>query len=957
MNRVVNITIKHFIVFLLILLGNIAVQSNPVSELDKDISYQKGRDLYNDDNYVEALEMFKKSLEERRNIFGETSVSVGNIYAWLGLVYKKLGFVEDAIENSTTAAEVYGRIEGVDVRRLAIIHNQLSTLYKMSGDIDNAISYLKNTERIILQNDLPRDGTYESMLINFANIYTELGEFDKALDYIEKAQDVIAGKPREINLKNVEGLLYLEMKDYPRALKEYNIALKLGEEYYGEGYIDKYKIYINLGFVYLNIEDFDNAIKYFGYAREIVAENFGEKNYNYSVIQNNIGEVYLKKSEKANSINQFLSGKRKNLRAALKSFQSAIIAVSTDFDNKDIYVNPDIGKSGNDLQLLAVLKGKGEAFSKLALIEKNNGKRENEIKYLQVALETYEVALEFINRIRSGFLNQKSKMILAENEHVTHFNTCEIATTLFELTQNTGYFEKAFQVSERSKSASFLAAMRDLKAHDFGGIPDSLLKKVEKLKSDLVVYKELLYTEYENVEEDSVKIKYWEGRVFELEQEQSSLVDKLEEEYPDYHSLKYSNRVVSLKEIQSRLKSRDAILEYVVNEPEGQYNGEIISFMITKNHFRLNRTEIDSSYNNYINDFLGFLKNGQVANTTKREFVQYTNSASHLYNLLVSPFEDYMKGFRVVCIPDGKLAYLPFDALISEKPDTTRMDFRNLKYFVKDFSISYSYSATLLYDYFKKDVQAEKGLVAFAPSYNNTPEIDINSVRAIREKLLPLPGAKLEVKGILDLISGDAYEGKEATETSFKEKAGQYDILHLAMHTVINDSLPMYSKLVFEIGEDTENNGCLDTYEVYNMRFKARLAVLSACKTGVGHLQKGEGVLSLARGFLYAGCPSIIMTLWNVEDKSSAKLMIDFYENLLAGYPKDEALRRAKLLHLETADPLKAHPYYWLGYVAVGDQSPLYSTKMPYFLGLIVLLLLIILVEKYISRRRRRDSI
>ena len=161
----------------------------------------------------------------------------------------------------------------------------------------------------------------------------------------------------------------------------------------------------------------------------------------------------------------------------------------------------------------------------------------------------------------------------------------------------------------------------------------------------------------------------------------------------------------------------------------------------------------------------------------------------------------------------------------------------------------------------------------------------------------------------------------------------------------------MYSKLVFS--STKEGDGLLDTYEIYNMSLQSRMSVLSACNTGSGRLQKGEGVMSLARAFLYAGCPAIVMTLWSVEDESSANLMIDFYKNLLSGYSKDEALRKAKIKHIQSADPLKAHPYFWLGYVSIGDQSALYQTKTIYFVGMIIFILLAMLTEKLYFRRKK----
>jgi CHAT domain-containing protein len=181
---------------------------------------------------------------------------------------------------------------------------------------------------------------------------------------------------------------------------------------------------------------------------------------------------------------------------------------------------------------------------------------------------------------------------------------------------------------------------------------------------------------------------------------------------------------------------------------------------------------------------------------------------------------------------------------------------------------------------------------------------------------------------------------EEATESNFKKNAENFDILHLAMHAVVNNEDPLYSKLAFTQKIDQIEDGFLNTYEIYNSRFNARMAVLSSCKTGFGKLRTGEGVMSLARGFMYAGCPSIVMTLWEVSDKSGARLMENFYKSLKRGRSKAEALREAKLDFLKNADNLKANPYFWSTYVVIGDSSPLFKKSLAYlyWLGAIMLL-------------------
>ena len=141
----------------------------------------------------------------------------------------------------------------------------------------------------------------------------------------------------------------------------------------------------------------------------------------------------------------------------------------------------------------------------------------------------------------------------------------------------------------------------------------------------------------------------------------------------------------------------------------------------------------------------------------------------------------------------------------------------------------------------------------------------------------------MEVDKISKEMKCKVFEGINATETNFKKHAANYKILHLAMHTILDDNNPLYSKLAFTQVKDTANDNFLHTYEIYDMKLNASLAVLSSCGSGFGKFQEGEGMQSLARGFTYAGCPSILMTLWEVADQSTVSLMDRFYYYLGQG--------------------------------------------------------------------------
>ncbi len=129
------------------------------------------------------------------------------------------------------------------------------------------------------------------------------------------------------------------------------------------------------------------------------------------------------------------------------------------------------------------------------------------------------------------------------------------------------------------------------------------------------------------------------------------------------------------------------------------------------------------------------------------------------------------------------------------------------------------------------------------------------------------------------------------------------------------------------------------------------MAVLSSCSSGFGKMHRGEGMMSLARGFYYAGCPSVVMTLWQVSDKSSSELMTDFYKYLKKGKSKQEAMRLAKIDYLDSSDDLTSNPYFWSGFVVLGDSSPIYKKSgMVYWVCILALFIALLVFFQYKKR-------
>jgi CHAT domain-containing protein len=287
-------------------------------------------------------------------------------------------------------------------------------------------------------------------------------------------------------------------------------------------------------------------------------------------------------------------------------------------------------------------------------------------------------------------------------------------------------------------------------------------------------------------------------------------------------------------------------------------------------------------------------------------------------------------------IPEGILSLIPFEILLTREVEHDLQDYRKLPYLLADKTITYSYSTTLLFYRLGRPAHPSRRILAVAPDYRLDQREISDFIRLHADRMPILKGVVDEVRAIRRIAGGKVLLGREANEHRFKRLAPDYSVLHLAMHTIPDDQEPMNTCLVFTPGKTGGEDGLLFAHELYNYSWNASLAVLSACETGSGQLITGEGVLSLARGFIYAGCPNLIMTLWAVDDKSSQVVMENFYRKIGSGENMADGLRNAKLQYLESADKLHAHPHFWAGYVFLGNNDPAPSSRQPAWLLLAI---------------------
>ena len=292
-----------------------------------------------------------------------------------------------------------------------------------------------------------------------------------------------------------------------------------------------------------------------------------------------------------------------------------------------------------------------------------------------------------------------------------------------------------------------------------------------------------------------------------------------------------------------------------------------------------------------------------------------------LYQQLIAPIEALTKlPEELIVMPDGVLGYLPFELLLKAQP-TNVIAFSAYPYLLKEHSIYYNYSVALWQQMLEQvPTKANNNFIAFAPTFKSMERP--KDIAGLRRDLGALIYNVPEVEAIQEIIGGQIYINEAATKNKFLEKAHAHRIVHLATHGKADEASGDNAYLAF-FKEDSTSNALLTNLDLYNTVLPVDMVVLSACETGIGALQNGEGIMSLARGFSYAGAKSIIPSLWSVNDQTTMELMASFYTYLQAGKAKDTALRQAKLDFLNAHPHQDAHPFYWAAFIAIGDMEVL----------------------------------
>src|SRR5690606_23061669 len=434
------------------------------------------------------------------------------------------------------------------------------------------------------------------------------------------------------------------------------------------------------------------------------------------------------------------------------------------------------------------------------------------------------------------------------------------------------------------------------------------------------------------------------------EQQYADLLRVIEREHPAYYALRYGETRVSLKQLREEVVApeRDLLL-YAMGDDH-------LYMMVVRQDttvlLRRGRAGLEAAVK---------ALNSAIA---ERLDGAYAEAAHTLYKMIFEPVEPFLRNTELMVVPVGPLHNVNFEVLLARP--ATAGDFRQ-QLLLQRHAIAYLLSATTAVQFAHLGKRRSGKVLALAPGFTDdlkqdylsevkdTALVDRAYLRFVRQ-----PFAVRSAQQLGGLLSARVMVGDDANETDFREQASAYSILHLGTHAEMNAASPLYSKLVLSKngeGVTADGDGYLHAYEIYELDLQAQLAVLTACATGAGRDDEGEGVRSLGYSFAFAGCPSLVVSLWNIDEKVSSEIISRFYANLAAGMPKHLALRKAKLQHLSEAPEELASPYYWAGLVLVGDVAPVHiSTWKRHAPWWIASALLLGGLGWYLLKRRQRTG-
>ena len=843
----------------------------------------------------------------------------------------KLGKYTIVLKEVRPSVEEDFRINEASAKILELANETTTLRYK--GTIEGLREAIAKWDEVIEVSRIKKDKVWEGVALNTQGLlYNQLGEFQNALDLYLKSLEIwkeLKNLQYEGSALNNIGIIYRWLGENEKAISYYNRAIAIQRE---TGDRRSVGIYLNnLGFSYMRLEDYEKAEDIFRQSLEIKREDERPRGKrSVAVTLNNLGRTLIFKGDIEAGLDYLQQSL--DLRREIEhhwGVANSLLNLGT--------VQWEIGrkeegyKNLTEANIRSVEIGdrslESESFYLLAVAEQDRGN-------LTKAIENITAGLEVIERIRGELVGNESRYAYFSTVQNYYELYTDLLVSRYEKTNSKDDLALALEISERSRSRSLVELLQEAKVDFRKGIDAKLLaqqKNLEKQINDKYARRQNLLSR-KSKPEAITKIN---NEINELNLQLEKLNLKIRTENPKFADLA-EGTTINAKEIQNLLDDDSVLLEYKLGEKRS------FAWLVTKDSIDIFELPKRESINSKAKKFYDLIvKNKRVERRKVDEL------AKDLGETLLAPFAKKINNKKLVIVADGILQYLPFSALISpesrvQSPESID---KTEKLLVETNEIVVLPSASVLAQLRKnKGVakQNNKTIAIFAdpvfdkedsriaanadkkPNGKNTAVARVLRDFQFGENLPRLLASRQEARNISKFVD----ENKSSVQTGFDASIeniqtsdlSDYQILHIATHGLLNTKRPELSGLVFSLynknGQSQE--GFLSLNDIYNLNLSSDLVVLSACQTALGKDVRGEGLIGISRGFLYAGTNRVVASLWKVDDSATAEFMKLFYKNhLQKKMPASKALQQAKI----EMKKIKRYesPFYWSAFTLLGD--------------------------------------
>jgi len=880
-----------------------------------------------------ALLYHDKGINIKRKLYGNQSLTLAESYRFKAECLTYMESYSMGEKLNRTAMKMYEDLLPSDHFLLAKVYSSLSSVLRLEFDYENAVIYAEKSVDILEKANPGNINSYVISLIILGNTHNVFNRFHLSLRYYNKALQLIEGDQNVnqdylLNIYLASTINYALSDNPEEALK----FLHLYEEVFLDDAVElsgSDSAFLNdiYGLVYLSDKKYDLARKHAKRSVDQFTSYLGLKNPDLSAAYYTLGNIYVEVEE---------------YDSALYYFQHSLVCLLDKFNNLEIYSNPHEVDNPNAFRQYDILYKKASSLQKRFF-------KNNIIKDLKVALSTYTLIDKLNDYSRNSRMADASLLVLNEYFSAEYEKGIDCAYLLYQETGDIDYLDTAFILMEKSKYMLLFKSLSLAEKTQSIDLPVNLKFIEDSLIAQYTNYQVMVGNEEGKDTINTELINELKDKVFLYKKALDDLKARIQEEYPSYAQIKYDSLFKTIRDFKAYcVKNNYLGIEY--------YWGETAIYLlfVNENEQSILKIERTDKLDNALEVVLNTLRNGFSFSNSTEDFLSYKQSAWILYrHLLKDVLADAdINDLGIMIIPDGPLSQLPFEVLLTKETNIDYVDYKALDYLLKTYNTGYAYSVNLLLNDKRKKSEIKNRLLAF--SYSSSNMITGNEGRS--DDLMELPNTEIELNAIKEEIGLKRslyYYDQNATESRFKNEAPEYSLIHLAVHGETDTANAINSRLIFKTGGDTQDDGNLYMHELYELDLSiAELAVLSACETGIGKSYVGEGVFSMARGFAYAGCPTIVMSLWRVKDRHTADLMSNFYRYLNKGQDVNKSLNMSKLDFIEGADEIKAHPSNWAAFVSIGESKVLVR-NYNLFIYMLALVAFIVLIFIGWSYRRR----